>query len=315
MEPSDIAKVDDYSHLAAYRRCIERLTKTWPAFLSRRSERLRQGLFGAPAEKVAENILEDLFTGVLDWPLSDVNLQIGHADMILSNNGIKRLVIEVKRPGSLVWNRNAVEKALQQAIGYATDQRIGRVGVSDGQMLYAAELIPGGIRDRVFVALDSDEPPVELWWLSVHGIYRPCPAPAIPIALTADPIVTGIQGDASYSDDDDLLHSTYKRPARCFAYVPVPGKPNTWKLPYLLTDGTPDLKRLPKAIQSILSNYRGVNVTIPRDAVPDVLVRLARTAARLGKMPCQSVSAAEAYIQAHEALDQLGRLGEAGCCQ
>jgi hypothetical protein len=85
-------------------------------------------------------------------------------------------------------------------------------------------------------------------------------------------------------------------------------------LPYLLADGTPDLKRLPKAIQAILSNYRGVKVSIPREAVADVLVRLGKTAASLGKMPCQCNPAAEAYSEAHEALIQLGRLADVGCC-
>ena len=60
-----------------------------------------QGLFDSPVEKVAENILEDLFTMVLDWSLDDVNLQVGRADVVLSELGIKRLVLEVKRPGTL----------------------------------------------------------------------------------------------------------------------------------------------------------------------------------------------------------------------
>ena len=32
----------------------------WPEFASRRRERLQQGLFDAPVEKIAENIVEDL---------------------------------------------------------------------------------------------------------------------------------------------------------------------------------------------------------------------------------------------------------------
>ena len=82
----------------------ERVTVTWPAFAARQRERLRQGLFGAPVEKVAENILEDLFTKVLDWDLADVDLQVGRADIVLSELGVKRLVLEVKRPGSLAWH-------------------------------------------------------------------------------------------------------------------------------------------------------------------------------------------------------------------
>jgi len=111
-------------------------------------------------EKIAENILEDLFTAVLDWNLADVNLRVGRADIILSELGIKRLVLEVKRPGSLAWHRRAVDAALAQALGYAASQKVGAVAVSDGHMLYAADIIHGGLRDRIFVNLEGTAPPV-----------------------------------------------------------------------------------------------------------------------------------------------------------
>jgi hypothetical protein len=40
-------------------------------------------------------------------------------------------------------------------------------------MLYAAAIEHGGLRDRVFASLEAPEPDESLWWLSVHGIYRP----------------------------------------------------------------------------------------------------------------------------------------------
>ncbi len=301
-----------YTNLASYRRCVERITSSWPAFTSQRSERLRQGLFGAPVEKIAENILEDLFTRVLDWNLADVNLQVGRADIVLSELGIKRLVLEVKRPGSLSWHLTAVEAALAQAMQYAAAQKVSAVAVSDGNMLYAADVAHGGLRGRLYIGLDGHEPPVDLWWLSVHGIYRPCPKlatelPAAPHAATGTSDVVAL-------GDGELLNHRYNLPARCFAYVGEANDPSKWKLPYLLLDGTPDLKRLPKAIQAILSNYRGVKVNMPREAVADVLVRLGRTAAGLAKMPCQCNPTPGAYAEAHHALIQLGRLGEVGCC-
>ena len=111
-----------------------------------------------------------------------------------------------------------------------------------------------------------------------------------------------------------LLHPKYRLPSRCFAYVGCAANVHSWKLPYLLENGDPDIKRLPKAIQSILSNYRGAKVDIPRTAVGDVLVRLGIAAARLRKMPCQTTSAADAYVEAHHALEQLDRLNDVGCC-
>jgi len=43
-------------------------------------------------------------------------------------------------------------------------------------------------------------------------------------------------------------------------------------------------------------------------------VRLAKTAPELKKMPCQCSPTADVHAEAHEALDQLGRLGDVGCC-
>ncbi len=115
-------------------------------------------------------------------------------------------------------------------------------------------------------------------------------------------------------EDKSVLLPKYQLPVRCFAYVGAADDVRSWKLPYLLIDGGPDVKRLPKAIQSILSNCRGVKVSIPREAVGDVLVRLAVAAAMLRKLPCQCDPAADAYVEAHHALIQLNRLHEVGCC-
>ncbi|HZD64683.1 MAG TPA: hypothetical protein VE152_01140 [Acidimicrobiales bacterium] len=298
--------------LASYQRCVARLRAAWPPFADRRRQRLRQGLFDAPAEKVAENVLEDLFTTVLDWSLDDVALQVGRADLVLSDHGVKRLVLEVKRPGALLWHRAAVARALDQALGYAARQRVDAVAVSDGTMLYAADVVNGGLADRVLVALDAPDPPLELWWVSVHGIYRSPPATAGHLSLLPDPPPTEEPSPARR--DAPLLHHRYGLPATCFAFVGAGDDPRTWKLPYLLADGSPDAKRLPKAIQSILSNYRGTKVTLPRSAVPDVLTRLAGAARTARKLPCQDASTAAVYVEAHRALHQLGRLGEVGCC-
>jgi hypothetical protein len=85
--------------LASYRHCCERLTAAWPEFLARRQERLaQQRRFGTAAVRVAENILEDLFTMVLDWHLSEVNNQVGFADLVLTRLGVKHLIVEGQAP-------------------------------------------------------------------------------------------------------------------------------------------------------------------------------------------------------------------------
>lgn len=295
--------------LASYRRCCERLDSAWPAFAARREERLaQQRRYGTAAEKVAENILEDLFTMVLDWPLTEINNQVEYADLVLTRMGIKLLIVEVKRPGALTWNERSVSLALTQAHRYADEQKVRSIAISDGTMLYARDHIPGGHRDRAFVRLDRPEAPLDLWWLSVDGIYRPREAPAGG-CLRVLPQAGGGNGDAGRPG---LLHPKYRRPAWCFAYVGNAADPRTWHLPYLLTAGPPDLARLPKAIQAILSNYRGAHVSaIPETAIPEVLVTLARAARTAGKFPAAGPGSARVYLQLEEALDQLGRLSDA----
>jgi hypothetical protein len=166
-------------------------------------------------------------------------------------------------------------------------------------------------RDRVFVHLDQPEAPLDLWWLRTDGIYRPRedPVGARLRLLPVDPDFTPPTADVTQAD---LGHPKYHLPARCFAYVGNAADPKTWHLPYLLADGTPDLARLPKAIQSILSNYRGAHVSsVPEAAVPQVLITLARTAHALGKLPANGPNAAQAYVQLQEALEQLDRLEDA----
>ena len=144
----------------------------------------------------------------------------------------------------------------------------------------------------------------------MHGIYRtPAHPGGLPgIALPEHPTEAR---SACPGLDDQILHAKYKIPAHCFAYVGDPTNPASWKLPYRLADGSHDVKRLPKAIQAILSNYRGARVSsVPEPDIPDVLVRLARAAVELGRMPHQCGDPAPVYVQLNLALVQLDRLDE-----
>lgn len=246
---------------------------------------------------------------VLDWRLSEVNNQVAYADMVLTRLGVKQLIVEVKRPGALAWHERAVDLALAQAHRYADEQRVKAIAVSDGIMLYARDIIPGGYRDRLFVRLDEPQAPADLWWLSVDGIYRPREDPD-EACLRLLPTVAGNAIEPG-TTEAGLVHPKYRLPATCFAYVGSAAEPKTWRLPYLLADGTPDLARLPKAIQAILSNYRGARLsTVPEPAIPEVLVTLGRTAQRLGKLPAAGSGTAPVYLQLQDALEQLGRLAD-----
>ena len=292
--------------LAAYQHVVSRLHERWPAFLAKREKRLaEQRRFGHAAEQATEGILEDLFTEVLDWSVADVNHQVGCADLLLSQLGVKYLIIEAKRPGGLAWNEAAVRAALDQACRYADEQRVRVVAISDGVMLYGADIVNGGHRDRVFVSLVADAAPEALWWLSVHGIYREradVSDAAIQAISTTDGEVAAGPADGSL----ELLHHKYRLPARCFAYVGDASRPTTWKLPFRCANGIPDHERLPKAIQAILSNYRGMKVgSVPETAIPDVLQRLAAAARELGRMPGQCADPAAVYLRLDQTLEQF----------
>lgn len=295
--------------LASYHRCIQRLASRWPAFLAKRVQRLKQQeRHGSASEKVAENIIEDLFTEVLDWEIADLNNQVEYADIVLTKAGIKYVIVETKRPGALAWNQRAVERALEQATRYAAEQKVKCLAISDGTMLYAANFTHGGLEDRVFVSLVDAQAPRDLWWLSVHGIYRPysITATAHERLLPQESPPEAAGGEAN----EQLLHPKYQLPASCFAYVGNPSRPATWKLPYRLRDGRIDEKRLPKAIQAIVSNYRGAKVSgIPEQDIPAVLRRLASGVEHIGKMPHQRADTAEIYRQLADVLEQL-REGE-----
>jgi hypothetical protein len=133
-----------YRLLAAYRRCAERIATQWERFREIRADRLRHR---GETERVAEAILEDLFTEVLDWSKGDIAYQVGYADIVLSKNLAKYLVVEVKRPGTLWLGRQTVETAVRQARRYADEQKISRIAASDGRFLYAADIEFGATKD------------------------------------------------------------------------------------------------------------------------------------------------------------------------
>jgi hypothetical protein len=294
-----------YRNLASYKRFETHLNTNWPTFCAQRSERLRQQeRLGKASERVAENIVEDLFVVALGWNRGDINNQVGYADIVVTRLGIKYCVVETKRPGALAWHRAAVDGALEQARRYADEQKVKCIAVSDGMMFYAANIAEGGLHDRVFVSLESEEPHSDLWWLTEDAIHRQrMGRDGQPLVLLPHAPVTKAIG--TQEDSTALLHPKYKLPAQCFAYVGNANRPTTWKLPYMLEDGSIDVKRLPKAIQAILSNYRGARVSsVPEKAIPDVLRRLAEAAEQLGRMPHQGETA-EVYEMLAQALKQV----------
>ena len=290
----------EYESLAKYRLCIARIEGAWNRFMSLRQDRLRHG---HESEKVAEGIVEDLFTEVLDWAKGDLLYQQKYADIVLSQNLMKYLLIEVKRPESLRPHRQSLEKAVEQARRYAADQHVDKIAATDGRFFYAADIdTAGGMTPRVLLDLSLPMPPRGLWWLSVHGIYRICECPEMVVSI-------GDRPENSPTDDppDRLLHPKYQLPANCFAYVKDANDPGTWKLPYLTAQGRVDGKRLPKAIQALISNYRGSKVAgIPESAIRQVILRLAQAAKTEGRLPAQPGSASQVYIELARVLDQLG---------
>lgn len=288
--------------LASFQKIKQRVKESWPLFQEKRKLRLKQiERDGGGSEKIAEGILEDLFTVVLDWNLSDINYQIQYADMLLTSNSIKQLIIEAKHPNHFSINiMNNIDRTLEQAMRYAQQQSVNKIAISDGTMLFAADIEYGALKERVYISLDGDfrEELFELWWISLHGIYRK--------RENYIPKLKRNFEETNIEQSNDLyLHPKYKVSASCFAYVGDPNRSTSWKLPYLLQNGTPDPKRLPKAISAVTANYRGVKVKdIPEQAIIGVLKRLAEAAEKLGKMPQQNPKTTDCYKQLAEVLEQ-----------
>jgi hypothetical protein len=280
--------------LASARSCVVRIRERWGSFQDARRRHLSGvSADSVPAEKVAENILCDLFTGVLDWTTEQVRLQEQRVDITLCRGGLKYLIVEAKRPGSLD-GRGSIVRALKQARGYAVELKVDRVAVSDGCIFEAYDVHGDCLHSRAIVHLADPEPAEQLWWLSTRGIYRKPPA-----------TVTVENSDLA---DDGLLHPKYGLPARCFAHVGDPARPGTWKLPYLLADGSVDAKRLPKAIGAVIRDYRSRQVKgLTDEHTGQVLVTLAGAAVRTGRMPHQDPTPAEIYVALLDHLRQIGR--------
>jgi len=123
--------------LACQQRCVGQIRARWPAFLQARQAHLRSHSVGqAPTEKVAENILCDLFTQVLDWTTEQARLQENLVDLTLTRLGVKYLIVEAKRPGSLD-GPGSIGRAIKQACGYAAEHQVDKIAVSDGCILEA----------------------------------------------------------------------------------------------------------------------------------------------------------------------------------
>ncbi len=298
--------------LATFRKFTARLPESWPAFLRQRQSRLaQQERNGVAAEKVAENIVEDLFTIALDWSVGDLNNQLQYADIVLTKQGIKRLLVEVKRPGALRWDQPSLHGALAQARRYADEQRVRSIAVSDGTLFYAVDILHGGYQPRARLLLDAPTYSLDAWWLSVDGIYRPAKVLGTAEGAPPGPAPSTPESSTSSIADGVLLHPKYKLPAECFAYVGDASKPLTWKLPFRKADGSVDEAHLPGAIRAVVSNYRGAHVkAVPDSAMPDVLVRLGKAAAEIQRLPGQTPAPLRSYQQLYDALYQLGPLKE-----
>ncbi len=117
--------------LASQQKCEDRIQTKWNPFQAKRRQCLEQGnRFGTAAEKITIALLEDLLTEVLDWSLADLNHEIEYADLVVTQHGIKMLVIEAKRSGNLAWNQHTIAEALGQARRYADSQRITHLAIT-----------------------------------------------------------------------------------------------------------------------------------------------------------------------------------------
>jgi hypothetical protein len=243
---------ENFRFLSSYKKFIERLHQNWKTFLESRSKLLNPLKYQPVPEKVSEEIIRNLLTLVLDWEESDLQWQMQYADLVLTRNRNKYLVAELKRPSSLKRSLDSNQEALNQVRRYADEQKVNLVAISDGSVFYAADIVGGGLSHRVLVDLSSRTPPESLWWISVHGVYRK--AQFVNEFPFEEKGSHDLKNTNEPTPSPQILHPKYKIPAGCFAYVGDANKTSTWKLPYRTEKLEIDSKRLPKAIQALLTN-------------------------------------------------------------
>ncbi len=292
---------------AKYKKFIERLNTNWSLFIQKRKALLsQQERFGKAPEKITENIIFHLFTEVLDWDIKDINYQIDYADIEITKLGVKRILIEAKRPGGISWNMKQIEKHIAQALRYAYKQKVSIIGISDGNKLYMLNVKGGLTEPRIFISLDEDLPHEDLYYISVNGVDK---EKNINIDFKNSKKEVLGKYDSTDTNSDELLNKQYKLPARCFAYVGDPNNPYTWKLPYLSLDGSVNVARLPGAIGCVVTNFRGLQVkTIPEKEIPQVIIKLAKATKSVGKLNPDNPKMANCYKQLYNAVDQMGGL-------
>jgi hypothetical protein len=100
---------------ASYRKCVQRSAQSWAEFQAKRRELLAPAdRYGRGAEKLAEDVVRAFLTLVVGWSDAEINPQVERADFVVTQLGVKRLVIETKHPGSLAFSENAARAARLQ---------------------------------------------------------------------------------------------------------------------------------------------------------------------------------------------------------
>ena len=291
---------------AKYKRFIDDINSNWSSFVKKRNDLLiQQKRYGKISEKATLKILNVLFTEILDWDIKDINDEVDYADIVITKLGIKRIIIEAKRPYGISWNEFQIEKHIDQANRYASEQKVNIIAISDGKYLLVFNVDEGSRDPRILIDLESDEPNCDLYYISVNGVDKKKNTNVNWENIKNPKLIKNIEKEI----DSELINKTYKLPSRCFAYVGDPNKPSTWKLPYLSLDGSVNIKRLPGAVECVVTNFRGLQIkTIPEENINEVLIKLAKASKSVGKLNPNNPKMANCYKQLYKAIDQIGAL-------
>lgn len=232
-------------------------------------------------EKDIEIIFHSLAEGPLGYEIEQLSTQREYADYALVDRGLKLAIVEIKsfRAFASKQEQSQLESALIQAARYAHRHRTPHLMAFDGVILTLAELegVQDVIKVHIQVNIEADEPPGNLFYFTHYGLF--CHPTEELLTLPYD------------ADEDAELKKTHhgvKLHYSCFAHVGDIRDKGTWRAPYRNPDGSVDVKRLPHAVNYLLSpsGHRGKQASrqrIPEAATPLVALRLAKAYKEIGK--------------------------------
>ena len=213
------------------------LSQKWPQFLEFRNATHRHLVNGRSlSERDVEAVFESLVLGPLGYSPAQLDRQPDFADYVLLARDLKIAIAEIKN-WEAFHDKDAQNKALEQAAGYADRHRCKNIMAFDGRTIALAECCKDTINVLFEALVDVQDPVDELFYFTEYGLSKLPEERVYSFSYTPAPQPNEFKKHHGI----DLHYS-------CFAYIGDLRDKSTWKMPYRNADGSVDTGRIDKAV-------------------------------------------------------------------